>query len=394
MERRDLISLSLYSLLSSNRGGLFVVFLPLYLVALKGAPLTIALIILSAAYVPASLISPLVGRLSDQLGRRRPFLLVGEAASLPLFLGMIVAPGYLLAGGCFVAAELALAIGGPAYSAYVADVTRAEERGSGYGLLNATSNAGGVAGFLGAGVVTAVFGLEALVPFVVAVTVGSFAVVLLLVPDRPVVVPHLAPRPLSELKPVVIFSVAVSIRALGSGAVGTYYGYLAGVLGANTFEVSLVAIAGLLTAALVSLPLGRWIDRRGEIRGIWYGTVLSLVSYGVFFFAARWQELVPAQAVRAAGLALLGPGMLAWVARFASPHRRAESLGVFSFVNSTAWSCGPLVGALAIALAGEAGLFVMAFATTVASLVVMEVLYGEMGIRARLSRRPANGSAP
>lgn len=384
MARRELLSLSLYSLLASNRGGLFIVFLPLYLVTVKGASLPAALIILSIAYVPASLIGPWVGRLSDRVGRRRPFLIAGEAIAFPLFLAIVFAPGYLLAGGLFVAAELALAIGGPAYTAYVADVTRTEERGFGYGLLNATSNAGGVVGFALAGWLTLEFGLGALFPFVIAVMVGTLSVVILLVPDVPVETPNRPRRSFSEMKPVLKFSFAVSIRAIGSGAIATFYGYLAAGLGANSFEVGLVAIAGLLTAAVVSLPLGRWIDRRGEIRGIWYGTLLTLGSVGIFAVATSWPETIPGQAVRNAGLSLVGPGMLAWVARTAPPGQRAESLGVFALVNSTLWSVGPLVGAVSIAAAGYLGLYAMAIGTTVVSLIVMELFYGEMGIRGRL----------
>jgi MFS family permease len=380
---RELLSLSLYSLLASNRGGLFIVFLPLYLVELKGASLPVALAILTLAYVPSSLIGPLVGRLSDRVGRRRPFLLLGEAMAFPLFLAVTFAPGYLLAGALFIAAELALAIGAPAYTAYVADVTREGERGLGYGLLNATSNAGSMVGVVIAGVVTLEFGLVALFPFVVAVMVGTLAIVIFLVPDIHV---RATPRrrPWREMRPVVTFSFAVSIRAIGSGAIATFYGYLAASLGANDFEVAIVAVAGLLTAALVSVPLGRLIDRRGEIRGIWYGTALTLASIGIFMFATTWTETLPAQAVRNAGLALVGTGMQAWVARAAPEGHRAEYLGVFALINSSLWSVGPLVGALAIDLDGSLGLFLMAIITTVISLAVMEVLYGEMGIRARL----------
>lgn len=383
MANRELLSLSLYSLLASNRGGLFIVFLPLYLVEVKGASLPAALAILTLAYVPASLIGPLVGRLSDRVGRRRPFLLLGEAIAFPLFLAIDFAPGYELAGTLFIAAELALAIGGPAYTAYVADVTGAGGRGEGYGLLAATSNAGAVVGFVLAGVFTFWFGLNALFPFVVAVMVGTLSVVIFLVPDIRVGATRQRSR-LREMKPVIAFSFAVSIRAIGSGAVATFYGFLAASLGANDLEVSLVAIAGLVTGALVSLPLGRLIDRRGEIRGIWYGTVLTLASFGIFMVARSWQETVPAQAVRNGGLSLVGTGMNAWVARMAPPGHRAEYLGVFSLINSSLWSLGPLVGAVAIEFYGYVGLFSMAIATTAISLVVMEVLYGEMGIRARL----------
>src|SRR5271157_122898 len=385
MPSRELLSLSLYSLLASNRGGLFIVFLPLYLVEVKGASLPVALTILTLAWLPASLIGPWMGRLSDRAGRRKPFLLLGEAAAFPLFLAIVFAPGYLLAGALFIAAELALAIGGPAYNAFVADVTRTNERGEGYGLLNATSNAGGVAGFVLAGIVTYWYGLQALFPFVVVMMIGTLAVVLFLVPDIRVSVPT-ARRPLREMRTVVTFSFAVSIRAIGSGAVAAFYGFLAASLGANSIEVSIVAIAGLVTGAVTGLPLGRAIDRMGEIRGIWYGTVLTLASYGIFMFSSTWEEVIPAQAVRNGGLSLLGPGMNAWVARMAPPGQRAEYLGVFALINSSLWSVGPLVGAVAIELYGYFGLFAMAVGTTVISLVVMEFLYGEMGIRARILR--------
>ncbi|HLM91211.1 MAG TPA: MFS transporter [Thermoplasmata archaeon] len=388
MVRRELVSLSLYALLASNRGGLFIVFLPLYLVEVKGATLPIALVILSLAYVPASLIGPLVGRLSDRMGRRRPFLLLGEAAAFPLFLLIVFAPGWELAGALFIGAELALAIGGPAYTAYVADVTQANERGEGYGLLNATSNGGAVIGFVLAGIVTFEFGLATLIPFVIAVMIGTVSVVVFLVPDIRVP-PTPKRRPMREMGPVAIFSFAVSIRAIGSGAVAAFYGYLAASLGANDIEVSIVAIAGLLTGTVVSVPIGRWIDRRGEIQGIWYGTALSLASYGIFAFSTEWVETVPGQAVRNAGLSFVGPGMQAWVARAAPEGHRAEYLGMFALINSTLWSLGPLVGAVAIQFGGYDGLFAMAVGTTVLSLIWMEFLYGEMGIRRRLA-----GGAP
>lgn len=392
MPSRELLSLSLYSLLASNRGGLFIVFLPLYLVEVKGASLPAALTILTLAWLPASLIGPWMGRLSDRAGRRKPFLLLGEALAFPLFLTIVFAPGYVVAGALFIAAQLALAIGGPAYNAFVADVTRTNERGEGYGLLNATSNAGAVVGFVLAGLVTYWYGLQALFPFVVVMMIGTLSVVLFLVPDIRIQVPR-ERRPLREMRNVVNFSFAVSIRAIGSGAVAAFYGFLAASLGANNLEVSVVAIAGLITGAVTGLPLGRAIDRFGEIRGIWYGTVLTLASYGIFMFSATWEETIPAQAVRNGGLSFLGPGMNAWVARMAPPGQRAEYLGVFSLINSSLWSVGPLVGAVAIELYGYFGLFVMAIGTTVISLVVMEFLYGEMGIRARLQRAPAEVTA-
>ncbi len=381
MAGRELLSLSLYSLFASNRNGVFVVYFPLYLVEVKGATLPVALAVLTVAWLPGTLIGPWVGRLSDRSRRRRPYLLLGEALAFPLFLAVIFVPGFVLASVLFVLAELALAIGAPAYTAYVADVTRTSERGEGYGLLNATSSAGSVVGFLVVAALSVWYGLGALFPFVAAVMIGTLAVVIFLVPDLRLEHPAPPRRPLREMKPVITFSFAVSIRAIGAGAVGTFYGYLAAHLGANTFEVGLVAVAGLLTGALVSVPLGRIVDRFGELRGIWYGTLLTLASYGIFLGSTVWPETVPGASVRYAGQSFLGTGMNAWVARMAPVDQRAEYLGMFTLINSSLWSVGPLVGAIAIAAAGYPGLFVMAIASSVISLVAMEVLLGESGIR-------------
>lgn len=383
MARRELLSLSLYSLLASNRTGVFVVYFPLYLVEYKGATLPIALAVLTVAWLPGTLIGPWMGRLSDRARRRRPYLLLGEALAFPLFLSVIFAPGYVLASLLFVLAELVLAIGSPAYTAYVADVTRTHERGEGYGLLNATSSAGGVLGFLVVGVLSLWFGLAVLFPFVVAVMVGTLTVVVFLVPDIHLTAPVAPRRPVREMMPVVTFSFVVSIRAIGAGAVATFYGYLAASLGASTFEVSLVAVAGLLAGAFASLPFGRLIDRYGELRGIWYGTALTLASYGIFLFSwasFQWTETVPASSVRYGGQSFLGTGMNVWVARTAPVEQRAEYLGMFTLINSSLWSVGPLVGAIAIDLGGYPGLFGMAIASSIISLVWMELRYGGMGI--------------
>lgn len=371
MADRELLALSLYQLLASNRSGLFFVYFPIFLVTVKGAPIATVLALVSAAFVAASLTGPLAGRWSDRLGRRRPFLLAAEAGALPIFLAIPFMPTYWAAGAAFVAAQTVLALGSPALNAYVSDLTRSNERGRGFGLLNATGFAGQVAGFVGVGLLIGRFSISVLFPFVVAVMVGSLSVVWFVVPDRRA--PTTAQRvSWAEARPLLSFSIAVSIRALGIGAVGTFFGVYATTLGANGGEVALIAVAGLLTAALVSVPFGRLVDRIGEFRGIWYGTLLTLAGIILFLLSPTWVYLVPAQSTRLAGVCLLSPAMLAWVANLAPPGHRAEYLGIFGLVNSTLWSLGPLGGAVALVVAGVPGLFVFAVGTTLISLAVIE----------------------
>ncbi len=392
MARSDLLSLSLYQLLASNRSGIFVVYFPLFLTADKGATVPVALAFLSAAYVAGSLLSPLAGRLSDRVGRRRPFLLIAELGALPLFFSVPFLPGYVLAGTMFLIATVVLSIGAPALNAYVGDLTRDRERGQGYGLLNATSSAGAIVGFVVTAFLVALYGYTALFPFVAAVMAANVLVVLLLVPDRAIQpTPHRTPW--REHRPLMVFSFLVSLRSLGSGAVGTFFGVLAYDLGATPYEIALVAISGLLTSALVSVPLGRLVDRTGEIRGIWYGTLVTLGGTVIYLVASSWPLLIPAQVLRYSGFALLSTGMLAYVANRAPVGHRAEQLGVFSLINSTFWSLGPLLGGITLAFAGNTGLFGFAIGTTLLSLVAIEFAYLSGG-RGGPSPRPDPAAGP
>jgi MFS family permease len=385
---RALVGLSLYSLLSSNRSGVFLVFFPVFLVEIDHAPIPLALAFTSVAYVAGSLVQPLAGRWSDRIGRRRPFLIGAELGALPLYLSIPFVPGYLAAGLAFVAGTTVLSMGSPSLNAYVADVTRDRERGGAYGLLNAASSGGGIAGFLIVGLLVLDLGFHSLFYFVAAVQVGTLAILLIRVPDDRSQ-GTFTRRPVKEMKEVAYFSTTVSIRSLGAGAVGAFYGIYAGALGANLFEVSLVAIAGLATMALAAVPVGRWVDDIGEIRGLIWGTAVSIVGIVAFLVATNWLDLLPAQGFRNLGFAFLNPAMLSWVARLAPPDRRAEYLGLFSLINSTLWSLGPLCGSAAFSLAGPAGLFSFSIGATVISLVAIEGFY----VRGRRGRKEIVGTA-
>jgi MFS family permease len=367
-------SLALYQLLASNRGGLFVVYMPLFLVEARGASDAVALGLVSTGYVVSSLTGPLAGRWSDRTGRRKPFLLLGEIGSFPLFLAIPFVPGVWASGGAFIAAQIVLSFASPALNAFVADVSSQRARGAGYGLLNATSSWGGIVGFVVAGVLVVPFGLNVVFYFVAAVMVGTVLVVARWVPDlRQAPTPQR--RPWREYRPVTVFATAVSIRSLGAGAVATFYGVNAVALGASNLDVSIIAISGMAAAGCVSIPFGRYIDRRGEILGIFYGTVIMLGGLLFFLFASSWAWFVPGQTLRSVGFALMGPGMLAFVSRISPVGHRAEYLGVFSLVNSTMWSVGPLLGGLCLVLGGAPALYGFAFGTTLVSIAAIEGIY-------------------
>ncbi|MDG6957550.1 MAG: MFS transporter, partial [Nitrososphaerota archaeon] len=121
--------------------------------------------------------------------------------------------------------------------------------------------------------------------------------------------------------------------------------------------------------------LGSQVDALGEIRGYLYGTMTVGGSLLIFVLAGAWPELIPARIIYAAGFGLLSPAMLSWVSKIAPEGRTAEYLGVFSLVNSTLWSFGPLPGGLIQGLLGNVGLFAFAIVATAGSVVAVYALY-------------------
>ena len=370
MVRSTLVSLAFYQLLSSNRTGIFLAYLPLFLVDGRGAPVAVALAFTSAGYFGGSLIAPLAGRWSDRIGRRKPFLVGAELGALPFYVLVPFLPGYLLSGTVFVLGTVVLGIGYPALNAFVADAYRTGERGGSYGTLTAASAVGSIAGFFVVASLVNAFGLTLLFYFAAAVMVAAALFVVLAVRETPHPVER-SPLPARDVAPVAIFSTVVSIRTLGTGAVGAFYSLWAMGLGANYFDVGLIAIAGLVTTALVGVASGRRVDRSGEWRNIVWGTLITTVAWVAFLASPVWFYLIGAQVVRQFGFTLLSPAMLVWVSRIAPADRRAEYLGVFALINSGFWSLGPSAGAFAYSLGGGEAVFFFAIATALISLAAV-----------------------
>ena len=390
---RTLLVLSVYQLLSNNRSSLFTVYFVIFVTQKEGATYAAGLAAFSAAYVASSLTGPVAGRLSDRIGRRRPLILFAEAGSLPFFVLIPVVSGFLLVSVFFVVAETVLSFGSTALQAFVADITKEKERGRSYGLLSAMGSAGGLVGTLVAGVVAEAFGVEAVFYMVGFLMAGTILLVVFAVPEAKLSVPQ-GRKPIREMKGLAVFSVATSVRTLGTGAVTAFFGAYAAILGADNFEVSLVAVAGLGTTAVVATRLGGSVDRVGEIPGYIYGTVTVLASLLIYALSSSWLELVPARIVYATGFALLSPAMLSWVTKMAPENRRAEYLGFFSLINSTLWSFGPIPGGAVEAVYGPLGLFGFALLMTMVSLVAVYAIYsrGRKSGRSTSEPPPPDGS--
>jgi MFS transporter, DHA1 family, multidrug resistance protein len=105
--------------------------------------------LLATAYLPAALVasflSPVLGRLSDRVGRA-PLMALGLAGSGLLALLIPALPNLLWLAVLWALEAVGLAMAVPAEIALVADLTGGEQRGAGYGFYTFAASLGAVCG--------------------------------------------------------------------------------------------------------------------------------------------------------------------------------------------------------------------------------------------------------
>ncbi|TBH20843.1 MFS transporter [Thermus thermamylovorans] len=226
--------------------------------------------------VMAILGPPLMGYLSDRLGRRRPFLLLGSLLTATALLLLVHAPSY----GLLLLAYLLLQVGddlatGP-YSALIPDLVPRGERGTAAGYMGVLQVSGQVLG----GVVGFLLPLAPQAHLAALVNLLGALASARVVPDR---LPRRNPRPLLTAlaapwgdRDFLLVYLTRFLVMLGFYLAQTYLQYyladavrtfqaLGRTLTEEPFQA--VALLGLLIslgAALASLPAGRASDRLGR----------------------------------------------------------------------------------------------------------------------------------
>lgn len=322
--------------------------------------------LLGAAYSAMQfLFVPLWGHLSDRVGRR-PVLLGSIAASAA---GMVALGTVNSLAGLFVArAFLGVATANVAVaSAYIADVTRPEERSRGMGLIGAAIGLGFVLGPVVGGLLQAYSPIERVgaLPAYAAAALSAldFVLAALFLPeslapeDRGKKVRSLAPLAPSRFRAelarsgvalavLVHFVVVLSFSgmeqtfrlftadAFGLGTKET--GYILGVVG-----LVLIAVQGLLLRRLAVVASERSLVRAGALIEA-AGFLAVAMSPAVL--GGSVAVLVAGMATIALGSGLVNPSLSALVSRLGPADGQGSLLGVLQSAGALARVFGPAAG--------------------------------------------------
>jgi DHA1 family tetracycline resistance protein-like MFS transporter len=296
--------------------------------------------------------SPILGALSDQLGRRRVILIATAGSAIDYFI-MANAPtltwlfvARLIAG--FTAGVMATA------NAYIADVTPAEKRAQAFGMLGAAFGIGFVigpvlGGFLG--------NIDLRLPFWFAAgcstlnwLYGLFVLPESLKPENrrqfswkranPVSAFFALRRFPAVLGLVESFFILTLAQTLlqSTWALYTDYRY-----GWSPLQIGLSLMAtGVATGLVQALVVKRLVPALGDARAVVVGLGISAVSQVLYGMATEgWMVYAIIGVGAFAGIA--GPAVQSYVTRHVPANEQGAVQGVFSGLQSLAGIPGPFI---------------------------------------------------
>ena len=333
--------------------GIVIPVLPLYAQRFGASPLVIG-ILLAIYSLMQSVFAPILGRLSDRVGRR-PVLLVSIIGSALGFLLMGLANSLVL----LFAARIIDGITGGNIStaqAYIADITSTKDRSKGMGLIGAAFGLGFIFGPAIGGIMSH-FSLSAPFYFAAALAAANAAAVFLFLPEslssehrtaageRPSVLQAFREAQGSPL--AVILGTYFFTTVAFSLLTAVYPLFAAHRLGYHASQIGYIFAGMGIVGAVIQGGLMGWLGRFLNDR------VLTLIgaavlAAGLFLLPLEngLKLLMLATALIAVGHSLLVVPLNALASKSLGPSAQGRVLGLMQSSASMARIIGPVLGGL------------------------------------------------
>ncbi|MES2965232.1 MAG: MFS transporter [Bdellovibrionota bacterium] len=345
-------------------------------------------LLLSIYSIMQFLFSPFWGRLSDRIGRR-PVILISLLGGFAAYTLFAFSQTLTL---LFIARALAGLFGGNISTAhaYIADVTKPEDRSKGMGLLGAAFGLGFIFGPLmgaGLGLIGEKIGSEP--PFGLSfAALGAAALCLLNFAFASVVLKESLPperrskksgsrrdrlrelfshlsRPVAGPLMIVFFLSGLAMaqmEAMLFPFMADHYGW---DLKTSSYGFAYIGVLMVLTQGVI---VRRWMPRIGERRTLAIGLGSFALSLALIPLSTPLAMLAVVMTVLAIGNGLMRPPNLGLISLATPPESQGEAMGVTNSLASLGRIIGPVVGGLLYERISHGAPFFFAGALTAAAL--------------------------
>ncbi len=348
--------------------GIVIPFLPLYAERMHLGALGIGLV-LSIYSLMQFLCAPVLGRISDHVGRRPIILLglFGSAAGYVIY-GFATSFAWLLFsraihGACAATVSTA--------QAYVADTTDESNRARGMGMIGAAFGLGFVLGPAIGGLLGHV-SMRTPVFFAAALTFANLVFAAICLPESHQPDPHerfafaqaaepiiALPRHLLRHRLTGLFTIAflatfamASLEATFAIMVPAIYGYGPSGVG------GLFAYAGLTQALVQGYLLGKFVKLTGELVLIRAGIIALAIGLAPMASFSSHAVLFVTLALVATGYGFASPSIASLISKRTERSLQGEVLGINQSAQSLARIFGPIAAGLAYQTLGPTATYI------------------------------------
>ncbi|MDD5418977.1 MAG: MFS transporter [Methanomicrobiaceae archaeon] len=331
-------------------------------------------VVFSAFALSRSVFMPIVGRLSDQRGRKQ-ILLIGLLAYSVVSLGYIVAGNvYALTGVRFVHG-LASAMVVPIAMAYIGDLSEKGKEGSHMGNFSISLFLGMGAGPLLGGLLNDTFGLASV--FYMMAGLSAFACILVgsslpAAAGRPIPAGGELPSfrdvlSLGSMRGVVIFTM---INAVGRGSTMVFIPIFAPLIALSPFEVGVLLSSNIFLMALLQVPVGWFTDRGHKIALILAGSLITSVSLILIPLTHSFWPLLAVTSLLGVGSAVQQPSIMALTVESGKLLGMGTAMAAYNTVMGIGMIIAPLAGGLFLDVLGIEAVFYAGGLTCIAATFV------------------------
>ncbi|NPV91639.1 MAG: MFS transporter [Firmicutes bacterium] len=353
--------------------GIVVPVLPYFVKNLDGTVIDVGFLI--AAFSAMELIfAPIWGKLSDQIGRK-PVLIIGLAGfGFSFVLSGLSSQLWMLYLSQILAGIIVAGVY-PAATAYVADSTLLEERGSLMGMLGAASGLGIIVG-PGMASIFAVWGVN--IPFFAAAAVSFLTGIIGFL--------WLEESKIAETQNKDNISLKTTLNSFFMSDIGLLFLLMAFVMlalaslegtfgyfvmdrfslgetpssiplldsslmltGPNMMGIVFTSF-GILSVITQALLVGKTIKILGEEKTIIRGLLLLTVGLSLIIFSADLISLIISTSIIAVAVGLIIPSINTAVSKRTSEEKQGVIMGLLGSFNSVGRVLGPVIGGYAYAI--------------------------------------------
>lgn len=348
--KKEMYILSFSRFFEDFGAGMMVALIPLYIARLNSVyfqdvPVVVKVgIVMSVFGAVIALSQPLLGVLTDYLGKRKPLILFGLAgfavisflyARINLFESLIV---LRIIEGLLVGAAL------PSLMGMLSDLSLPNTKGRVIGMHSTIRGIAFGSGPLFGGAVAMQYGYTA--GFYLCAVLGTLSLLLvsLFVKETHNGCQNKTTSKLS--KNILIISGAVFIMMIGTMIAVALLPEFEGRLGASQFSLGIMISVFMLARLLFQIPVGTISDAFGKRKIAVLGLVVSSVLIISLGYVSSINELIFIRILQGIAAAAVNTPLIALAAEMADASNIGHSMGYIMSANAGGMAIGPLVGGL------------------------------------------------